>query len=87
MKTKIQVSEKAQSITTKVLWLIILAIVAFTLLNPTKVKANTFESVTVKEMVFKPKNRNVAKYHRQNNRTFTCSLCEKKRFLGIFKRK
>jgi hypothetical protein len=65
MKTKIQVSEKAQSITTKALWLIILAIVAFTLLSPTKVKAETLNALEVKEM---PRNASLKKYHKMQKR-------------------
>ena len=53
MKTKLEVSEKVKSITTYVLWLIILAVVAFTILNPTKSKAENLNALQVKEM---PKN-------------------------------
>jgi hypothetical protein len=75
MKQKLEVSEKAQSITTKVLWLIILAIVAFTLLNPTKSKAETLNALEVKEM---PRNASLKKYHKMQR---------KMRFTGFKKRR
>ena len=65
MKTKIQVSEKTQSITTSILWLIILVIVAFTLLSPTKSKAETLNALEVKEM---PRNASLKKYHKMQKR-------------------
>ena len=75
MKNKLEVSEKTQSITTIGLWLIILAVVAFTMLNATPSKAENLNALEAKEM---PKNTYVKKYHRKNNRTFTCSLCPAK---------
>jgi hypothetical protein len=65
MKQKLEVSEKAQSITTKALWLIILVIVAFTLLSPTKSKAETLNALEVKEM---PRNASLKKYHKMQKR-------------------
>jgi ABC-type maltose transport system permease subunit len=65
MKNKLIVSEKAQSITTYVLWLIILSVVAFTLLNPTKSKAENLNAIEVKEM---PKNPALKKYHKMQKR-------------------
>jgi ABC-type maltose transport system permease subunit len=65
MKTKLEVSEKVQSITTYVLWLIILAVVAFTMLNPTKSKAENLKAIEVKEM---PKNPALKKYHKMQKR-------------------
>lgn len=65
MKQKLEVSEKAQSITTSVLWLIILAIVAFTLLSHNKSKGETLSALEVKEM---PRNASLKKYHKMQKR-------------------
>jgi ABC-type maltose transport system permease subunit len=65
MKNKLIVSEKVQSITTYVLWLIILVVVAFTLLNPTKSKAENLNALEVKET---PKNPALKKYHKMQKR-------------------
>jgi hypothetical protein len=75
MKQKLALSEKAQSITTSVLWIIILAILAFTLLSPTKSKAETLNALEVKEM---PKNQALKKYHKMQR---------KMRFTGFKKRR
>lgn len=87
MKQKLELSEKAQSITTKALWLIILAILAFTLLNPTKSKAETLKSVEALEMVQKPKykNDNVRKYHKANKKRFQCTACPRRGLARLFK--
>ena len=89
MKNKVELPEKVQSITTKALWLIILAIVAFILLNPTKGKAENLNALESKEMALKPKykNENVRKYHKANRKRFQCTACPKRKVLGIFNRK
>ena len=75
MKTKLEVSPKVQRITTLGLWLIILAVLAFTMLNTTPSKAENLNALEVKEM---PKNPALKKYHKMQR---------KMKFNGFKKRK
>jgi ABC-type glycerol-3-phosphate transport system permease component len=65
MKTKLEVSPKVQSITTIGLWLIILAVLAFTVINSTPSKAENLNALEVKEI---PKNPALKKYHKMQRK-------------------
>jgi hypothetical protein len=75
MKTKLEVSPKVQSITTIGLWIIILAVLSFTMLNSIPSKAENLNALEVKEM---PKNPALKKYHKMQS---------KMKFNGFKKRK
>jgi ABC-type glycerol-3-phosphate transport system permease component len=75
MKNKLEVSPKVQNITTTGLWLIILAILVFAVINSTPSKAENLNALEVKEM---PKNPALKKYHKMQR---------KMKFNGFKKRK
>lgn len=67
----------------KIVFIILISIIGGMLLMiPIQAKAEP-----VKVEVSTPKNKEVRKYHRRNNKTFTCSLCRPKGIRGWFKKR